>query len=111
NNYLALNEAGETYLVDFGEFDCGVVDFTNPDATTWYKSVIKENMLDFGLDGWMADFGEYLPTDVVLSNGVSAKLMHNAWPVLWGQVNYEAMEEAGKLGEAVFFMRAGYSGI
>ena len=26
---LARNAAGETYRVDFGEFDCGVVDFTN----------------------------------------------------------------------------------
>lgn len=31
-------------------------------------------MLDFGVRGWMADFGEYLPTDdVYLANGVDAK--------------------------------------
>ncbi|MEK3881896.1 alpha-glucosidase [Paenibacillus sp. PL2-23] len=110
-NYLALNESGDIYNVDFGEFYCGIVDFTNPEANEWYKSVIRNNMIDFGLDGWMADFGEYLPTDVVLHNGVSAKLMHNAWPVIWGRVNYEAISEAGKLGEIVYFMRAGYSGI
>lgn len=108
--YLALNEQGDTYLVDFGEFYCGVVDFTNAEACEWYKRVIQENMIGFGLDGWMADFGEYLPTDVVLSSGESAKMMHNAWPVLWAKINYEAVKEAGKLGEVVYFMRAGYTG-
>lgn len=109
--YLALNEAGETYLVDFGEFYCGVVDFTNEEATEWYKKVIQTNMIEFGLDGWMADFGEYLPTDVVLKNKEDAKKMHNAWPTLWAKTNYEAVSEAGKLGEVVYFMRAGYTGI
>lgn len=111
NGYLALNEQGEVYLVDFGEFNCGVVDFTNPAACEWYKKVIKENLIEFGLDGWMADFGEYLPIDLYLHNGEPAKLMHNAWPVLWAKVNYEAVKEAGKLGDIVYFMRAGFTGV
>ncbi|MGG4130501.1 alpha-glucosidase [Paenibacillus illinoisensis] len=109
--YLARNQEGGTYLVDFGEFYCGVVDFTNEQATEWYKQVIKDNMIDFGLDGWMADFGEYLPTDVVLSDGSDPKLMHNAWPTMWAKTNYDAVSEAGKLGEIVYFMRAGYTGV
>ncbi|WP_205831493.1 alpha-glucosidase [Bacillus sp. RO2] len=109
--YLALNDENEVYLVDFGEFYCGVVDFTNPDATEWYKSVIQDNLIGFGLDGWMADFGEYLPTDVKLHSGEDPMKMHNAWPTMWAKVNYEAVEEAGKLGDVVYFMRAGYTGI
>ncbi len=58
----------------------------------------------------MADFGEYLPTDTYLHNGVSAEIMHNAWPALWAKCNYEALEETGKLGEILFFMRAGSTG-
>ena len=109
--YLARKQEGGTYLVDFGEFYCGVVDFTNKNATEWYKQVIKDNMIDFGLDGWMADFGEYLPTDVILSDGSDPKIMHNAWPTMWAKTNYEAVSEAGKLGEVVYFMRAGYTGV
>ncbi|UOQ45509.1 alpha-glucosidase [Halobacillus salinarum] len=109
-NYLVRKQADEVYNVDFGEFDCGIVDFTNPDAFAWYKNVIKTNAIDFGLDGWMADFGEYLPTDAVLYNQQPAKLMHNAWPMLWAKANFEAVEEAGKQKEIVYFMRAGYTG-
>ncbi|KZE29367.1 alpha-glucosidase [Chelatococcus daeguensis] len=110
--YFAKDADGKTALVDFGQFDCGVVDFTNPDAAAWFaERVIGQNMLDYGLSGWMADFGEYLPIDVHLANGVDAKLMHNAWPVLWAEVNARAVASRGKTGEALFFMRAGFSGV
>lgn len=109
--YLAKTLDGdEIYKVEFGEFYAGVVDLTNPDAFDWYKEVIKRNLITFGLDGWMADFGEYLPTDIRLHTGVDAAVMHNAWPSLWAKCNYEAVVEAGKLGEILYFMRAGYSG-
>lgn len=110
--YLALNDQGEAATVDFGEFDCGVVDFTNPDACTWFKdTILKTNMLDIGISGWMADFGEYLPVDVMLSNEVSAEVEHNRWPTRWARVNAEAVAERDKTSEATFFMRAGYTGV
>ena len=109
--YLATTQDGDIYDVDFGEFECGIVDLTNIEASNWYKEVIKVNLIEFGLDGWMADFGEYLPTDCCLHNGIDAKIMHNAWPKLWAKCNYEAVKEAGKLGEVFYFMRAGGHGL
>ncbi len=108
--YLVKNSMGKDYLIDMGAFYGGVVDLTYDKAFKWYKEIIKINMIDFGLSGWMADFGEYLPTDAVLHCGVSAELMHNRWPALWARVNREAVEERGKLGEILFFMRAGFTG-
>ncbi|MGV1753986.1 alpha-glucosidase [Agrobacterium sp. CG674] len=110
--YFATDSAGQTALVDFGEFDCGVVDFTNEAAAEWFaEEIIGKNMLDYGLSGWMADFGEYLPIDITLSNGIDAKLMHNAWPTLWAEVNARAVASRGKTGDALFFMRAGFTGV
>lgn len=109
---FATKADGSDYLVDFGEFYCGVVDFTNPAAYEWFKNeVIIKHSLDIGVDGWMADFGEYLPTDdIVLASGKSAMVEHNHWPALWAKCNYDALVETGKLGEAVYFMRAGGTG-
>ena len=111
--YLARRlDSDEVYLVDFGEFECGIVDFTDPAAADWFaEDVIGRNMIDFGLAGWMADFGEYLPTDVRLANGIDGMLMHNAWPVIWAEVNARAVASRGRTGDVLFFMRAGWSGV
>jgi len=102
----------EPYLVDFGEFDCGVLDFTREETCAWFaEKVLGQEMLDIGMAGWMADFGEYLPTDVRLADGSDPMEAHNRWPVLWAEVNARAVESRGKTGEAVFFMRAGFSGV
>ncbi|MBO7423008.1 MAG: alpha-glucosidase [Oscillospiraceae bacterium] len=100
---------GSDYLFDFGEYDCGVVDLTDPAAFSWYKEVIKTNLIGMGFRGWMADFGEYLPADAVCRNG-SGLENHNRWPMLWAKCNREAVREAGKEGDIVFFMRAGAAG-
>jgi alpha-glucosidase len=110
--YFATDSKGGAYLVDFGEFKGGVVDFTNPEAARWFSErVIRREMIDAGLDGWMADFGEYLPTDVKLADASDPMLMHNAWPTMWAKVNADAVEGAGRRGDALFFMRAGYTGV
>mgnify|MGYP002780767733 FL=1 len=111
--YLALRQDRDApYDVDFGEFLAGVVDFTNPAAAAWFaERIIGREMLDFGLVGWMADFGEYLPTDLRLYDGSDPLEAHNRWPVLWAKVNADALASRGMTGKAVFFMRAGWTGV
>lgn len=112
-SHLCLRQdSDEVYLVDFGEFDCGVIDFTREETRDWFaETVLGREMLDIGIAGWMADFGEYLPTDVRLADGSDPMDMHNAWPVLWAEVNRRALESRGAVGDALVFMRAGFSGV
>ena len=110
HGYCVKDRNGGDYLVKITTFPAAMVDFTNPEARQWIKDIIKENMIGFGLSGWMADFGEYLPTDAVLFSGEDAELVHNTWPAQWARINREAVEECGKLGEIMFFTRAGFSG-
>lgn len=108
--WLITRQSGEVYHIKSTTFDAGMIDLTNPDAAVYLKDVlIKRNMLDLGVSGWMADFGEYLPVDCVLHSG-DPKLLHNEWPVLWAKLNRESVEEYGK-DDVFFFMRSGYLGV
>lgn len=107
--YCVKAKDGSDYLVTITTFPAAMVDLTNPEAYEWLKGIIKKNMIELGLSGWMADFGEYLPTDCVLHSGENPELIHNTWPARWAKLNREAVEESGKLGEIMFFTRAGYT--
>ncbi len=108
--YMVHDKEGKDYLVTITTFPAAIVDLTNPAACTWLKNIIKKNLIEFGLSGWMADFGEYLPTDAVLYSGEDAELVHNTWPARWAKLNYECLEETNNLGKIMFFTRAGYTG-
>ena len=108
--FLITHADGSVYHIKSTTFDAGMIDLTNPEAVRYTKDVlIKKNMLDLGVSGWMADFGEYLPVDCVLHDG-DPKALHNLWPVLWAKLNREAVEEYGK-DDVMFFMRSGYVGV
>jgi len=108
--YLVREPGGGEYHITITDFPVALLDLTNPAAVEWIKQVIKENMIKVGQAGWMADFGEYLPTDALLHSGESAELYHNRYPAEWARVNREAIAEAGREADITFFSRAGYSG-
>lgn len=107
-NYLIKNKNGEPYLIRNTDFYAGLVDLTNPEAKEWLKSIIKKNLIEIGAMGWMADFGEALPYDAVLFNG-NPKNFHNQYPVEWAKLNWEAIQEAKKEKEIVYFLRSGFT--
>ena len=108
--FLIRKKDGSIYHIKSTTFDAGMLDLTDPAVLRYIKeTLIRDNMLSLGISGWMADFGEYLPTDCVIHEGDPAEL-HNTWPVLWAKVNREAIEEYGK-GDEMFFMRSGYLGV
>ncbi len=105
--FLIRHKDGSVYHIKSTTFNAGIVDLTNPTARRWYVDIIKKNMIEYGLSGWMADFGEYLPTDAVCYGGAAEKL-HNRWPSMWAKCSYDAMKEEGKEDEIFFFSRAAY---
>ncbi|KAB2046814.1 hypothetical protein ES319_A13G001600v1 [Gossypium barbadense] len=114
---LVKDDRGEPYMVPNTAFDVGMLDLTHPLTANWFKQILRE-MVDDGVRGWMADFGEGLPVDAVLYSGEDPIAAHNRYPELWAQINREFVEEwkshcTGKEREdpqedLVFFMRAGF---
>ena len=110
--HFVRNRAGDPYLTDFGEFTCGQIDLTSPAACDWFiDTIVGPEMLDIGMAGWMADFGEYLPVDAVLADGSDPLLSHNRWPVLWAKLNRTAIARHDNGTQPLFFMRSGHAGV
>ena len=106
-NYFVKNRNGTVYQTKTAGLPAYLVDLTNPGAFEWMKGIIKHNLIEQGLSGWMADYGEWLPLDAKLFSGEDAFNYHNQYAVDWARLNREAIQEAGKEGEIVFFSRSG----
>ena len=107
--FLIKNAKDNVYHIKTTTFPAGMIDLTNPKAFEYTKAIIIENMINIGIKGWMADFGEYLPMDCVLFSGENAAELHNKWPILWARCNREAIDESGRK-DVFFFSRSGYNG-
>ncbi|XP_052172791.1 uncharacterized protein LOC127788492 [Diospyros lotus] len=114
---LVKDKKGETYMVPNTAFDVGMLDMTHPYTASWFKKILQE-MVDDGVRGWMADFGEALPVDASLYSGEDPITAHNRYPELWAKINREFVEEWKSTRpdnrredpeqDLVFFMRAGF---
>ncbi|XP_077226492.1 uncharacterized protein LOC143859726 isoform X2 [Tasmannia lanceolata] len=113
---LVKDRSGKTYMIPNTSFDVGMLDFTHPSASSWFKQILRE-MVDSGIRGWMADFSEGLPLDATLFSGEDPVSAHNRYPELWAKVNREFVDEwrsthhaegGDSEEELVFFMRAGF---
>jgi len=104
------DDTGAPYLFTGVKFrDATLLDLTNPDAVVWAKQTFQE-ALELGADGWMADFGEWLPTDAVLASGEDAMLVHNRYPVDWAKFNFELARIFEMPRLRTYFMRAAWLG-
>ena len=112
--YVATTAAGAPYIYP-NSFDAGeaaVIDFTKPEARSWWKGLVQQ-MLDLGADGFMNDFGEQVIADMHFSDGSTGATLHNAYPRLQHEATREGIDEylvEHPDREIFFFVRAGYSG-
>ncbi|MBU1669989.1 MAG: hypothetical protein KKF41_03365 [Actinobacteria bacterium] len=87
----------------------GHIDLTNEEARDWYTGFLRKN-LALGFDGWMADFGEYVPPGSVTSSGEPGLLHHNRFPLLWQRLHRDFFDRERPDGDYVFFCRSAAAG-
>ena len=107
---LIKNGDGEAYVFGAPNGQSSLPDLTNPAARAYVKEALTNMVTDFGFDGWMSDFGEWLPTDAVLADGTDALAYHNVYPVEWQRLWREVMDETRPDGDYAVFARSGYTG-
>ncbi len=108
--YFVLDENGGVLKLPVTAFEVALLDLTNPDARSWMRTVIREEMVEnAGCKGWMVDFAEALPFEAELYDETPADVYHNQYPVDWMKLNRTAIREAGLSGEILTYNRAGYT--
>ncbi len=96
--------------------ESSMVDLTNPAAVAWLKGYLTTAADTLGIDGWMADFAEWLPVDAVLHSGEDPWRVHNRYPLDWQRANREVMTAVHADGPEpdnhwTFFARSGWASV
>ncbi|CAO3582318.1 unnamed protein product [Absidia cylindrospora] len=91
----------------------GMVDLSNPDARQWLKSVLKKQVFDNGISGYLADYGHTLPMDsnhLQLFSKKDALTYHNQYAEDWAKLHEELFKEYDLDDDnAVCFVRSGFT--
>jgi len=108
--FVRLDDGSEfsTFMISGGGQQVVTLDLTNPEAVSWYQERL-DGALDLGYDGWMLDFGEYLPQRARLANGMSGWEAHNLYPLFLQRATYEHLQRK-RGNDFLFFSRSGYTG-
>ena len=109
--HLVGSPDGGEYLYSGVTFKpTGMADLSRPETREWVKGYLRQ-ALDVGFTGWMADYGEWLPHDAVLSTKEDPLQAHNRYARQWAQLNQEVLAERAADGrQRTFFARAGWLG-
>jgi alpha-glucosidase len=86
NDYFVKTDKEEAYKLKAGGFNAYMIDLNNNDANKWMKSIIKNNLIQNGFDGWMCDFGEWFPLRG-FSRKNSPRITHNNFAAAWVNLN------------------------
>jgi alpha-glucosidase len=111
---LLENRMGETYIdqavPNIPQADAHP-DFSNPATFDFIRDSLADIVRTYDVDGWMADFGEWVPLSSVPGDGSDPIERRNTFPIDWQRATREAMEDVRPDGNWVMFARSGFTGV
>lgn len=108
---LLKNADGEIYDQLAPNGASAHADLSLPAARDYVKAHLRRMLVELGMDGWMSDFGEWVPLDAVNAAGDDPVAYHNRYPVEWHRLWREVMDEVRPDGDYVVFARSGWTGV
>ncbi len=111
---LLRRQTGETYI-DFAVPNIPQSDthpdFSNPETLDFISESLASIVRDYDVDGWMADFGEWVPLNSAPQDGSDPIERRNTFPIDWQRATREAMKSVRPDGDWVMFARSGFTGV
>ncbi|KAE8144779.1 glycosyl hydrolases family 31-domain-containing protein [Aspergillus avenaceus] len=110
NGYFIKRTDGSVWQWDLWQAGMAVVDFTNPDACTWFSNHMQR-LMDLGVDTFKTDFAERIPyKNIQYHDGSDPARMHNYYTLLFNKVVYEAMISRYGKSNSLLFARSSCPG-
>lgn len=108
NDYIGpLTKKQASEGSNFSALDyAGTIDFTYPEATAWYKGLLKR-LLDMGVVCIKTDFGENIHMDAIYK-GMKPELLNNLYALLYQKAAYEITKDV--TGDGIVWARAAWAG-
>ncbi len=89
-----------------------ILDFTQPEATQWWKEKIKTRLINMGIAGFKMDRSEEITSKIdtcTLPNGLKVHDIRNIYPRLYLQAAHDVLKEV-RGDDFLAMPRAGYTG-
>lgn len=108
HGFLVHRQDGRDYI--HPDFQVGWLDYTDADATVWWRASWNRALNTLGYDGGMLDLGELIPVDAAMADGTTGLQAHNRYPLLYAASAWQSAASVRPNGDFALLLRSGAAG-